>query len=162
MPDHSDAQSEELVKPSHPFGVAARQIIVDGDDVYAFALEGIEVAGKSRNEGFPFAGFHFGDLPLVQRISTDQLHIEVPHVQDSFAGFARDGKRFGKDVVQGRTVRYTLFKVWGFGLELGIGKAGDAGFKGVDFRDDRLDFFDFPFALRPYELGDETFKHRGV
>ena len=98
----------------------------------------------------------------MQNVAADELHIEVPHVQDSFAGFASDSESFGKDVVQGRAVFEALFEFGCFGLELGIGKSGNARFQSVDLHDDRLDFLKFPLAPRPYDLVNQTFKHRGV
>ena len=36
----------------------------------------------------------------MQHHSADQLHIEVPHVEDAFPGFPHDGKCFREDAVQ--------------------------------------------------------------
>ena len=132
MPNDADTQSEKLVEPSHPFRVAPGQVVVDGNDVNAFASEGVQVRGQRGDQRLSFTGLHLGDLALVQRISTDELHVEVPHVQDSFAGFTRYRECFGKDVVQRGTVLYALFEFGGLRLEIGIGKTGDPRFESVD------------------------------
>ena len=96
----ADAQSEKLVEPAHPFRVASGQVVVHGDDVDAFASERIQICGQRGDQRLSFTGLHFGDLALVQHIPADELHIEVPHVQNALAGFADDGKGFGQKVVE--------------------------------------------------------------
>ena len=43
--DHADRQAEELVDLAHPLGVAAGEVVVDGDDMDAFAGERIQIDG---------------------------------------------------------------------------------------------------------------------
>ena len=104
---YADRQSEKLVEPAHPFRVASGQVIVDGNDVDAFAFKRIQIGGQRGDQRFSFTGLHLGDLALVQHIAADQLHVEVPHVQDALAGFARYRECFGKDVVE-RTNRSAM------------------------------------------------------
>ena len=80
MDDDADGEAEELVDLAHPLGVALGQVVVDGDDVDAVAGERVEVAGERGDEGFAFAGLHFGDLALVENHAADELHVEVAHV----------------------------------------------------------------------------------
>jgi hypothetical protein len=47
-----------MIEPAHPDGVAASQIIVDGDDVHTLAGQGIQVAGQGRDQGLALAGAH--------------------------------------------------------------------------------------------------------
>ena len=54
-------QAEEAVEPAHPLGVAAREVVVDGDDVHALALERVQVRGERRDQRLAFAGLHLGD-----------------------------------------------------------------------------------------------------
>ena len=65
---------------AHPLGVAFRQVIVDRDHVDAAPGEGIQVNRQGRDQGFPFTGFHLGNLALVQHHAADQLHVEVAHL----------------------------------------------------------------------------------
>jgi hypothetical protein len=46
----------------------------------------------------------------MQCIAADQLNVIVPHIEDTFAGFTRDGESLREDVVYSRAVRETLFE----------------------------------------------------
>ena len=50
--DDADRHAEELVEAAHPLGVAFGQVIVDGDDVDAFAFERIQVDGQRWRRAF--------------------------------------------------------------------------------------------------------------
>ncbi len=63
--DEADGEAEEFIDTAHPLGVAAGQVVVDGNDVHAFAAERIEVDGQRGDERFTLAGFHFGDVAPV-------------------------------------------------------------------------------------------------
>ena len=65
------------------------------------AGERIQVSGERGDERFAFAGFHLGDLALVQHHAADQLHIEMAHGQRAAAGLARQGKRRGDRGLEG-------------------------------------------------------------
>src|SRR6267154_798437 len=39
--DYADGEAERAIKWAHPFGVAAGEVVVDGDDVYAAASQSI-------------------------------------------------------------------------------------------------------------------------
>ena len=64
--DDSRRSCRGLINPAHPLGVAAGQVVVDGHDVDALALERVEIGRQRGDERFAFAGFHLGDLPGVQ------------------------------------------------------------------------------------------------
>ena len=98
--DDADGHAEEAVDPAHPLGVAAGQVVVDGDDVDALAFERVQVGGQRRDERLAFAGLHLGDLAAVQHHAADELDVEVPHVQHAAAGLADDGERLGQQVVE--------------------------------------------------------------
>ncbi len=91
----ADRHTEKAVQTAHPLGVAARQVVVDGDDMNALAVESVEVRGECRNERLAFAGLHLGDPAAMQHDAADELHIEVPHVQHTAAALAdyREGLR---------------------------------------------------------------------
>src|SRR5690606_34289543 len=63
--DDADGKAEELVDASHPARVARGQVVVDGNDVHAFAGKRVEVDGQGRNKGFAFARAHFGDAAVM-------------------------------------------------------------------------------------------------
>src|SRR6266403_933310 len=64
--DYADGEAERAIERAHPFGVAAGEVIVYGDDVHATAGQGVQGCGQSGYERFAFAGFHFGDFAVVQ------------------------------------------------------------------------------------------------
>ena len=76
----ADGQAQELVNRAHPFAVARRQIIVDGDDMHAPAGQGVEINRHGGDQGLAFAGGHFRDLALVQGDAAHQLHVEGDHL----------------------------------------------------------------------------------
>ena len=98
--DDADRHAEEPVEPAHPLGVAAGQVVVDGDDVDALAVERVQVGGQRGDERLAFAGLHLGDPAAVQDDAADQLHVEVPHVQHAAAGLADDRERLGQQIVE--------------------------------------------------------------
>ena len=114
--------AEELVDAAHPLGVALGQIIVDRDHVDALAFERVQVAGQRGDQRFAFAGSHFSDPAAVQNDAADQLHVEVPHVQDAASGFAADGEGFNQQVVQRLAVCDALLEFHGFLGQLGVGE----------------------------------------
>ena len=91
--DDADREAERAIERAHPFGVAAGEVVVDGDDVDAAAGERVESSGKRGDERFAFAGFHFGDFAAVQHHAADQLHVEVAHVERAAAGFTNERER---------------------------------------------------------------------
>ena len=88
----ADRHAEEAVDAAHPFRVAAREVIVHGDDVNALAVERVEIRGQRGDERLAFAGLHLGERAVVQHHAADQLHVVVPHVQHAAAGFADDAQ----------------------------------------------------------------------
>ncbi len=120
--DDADGEAEELVDLAHPLGVALGEVVVDGDDVHAVAGEGVEVAGERGDEGFAFAGLHFGDLALVQHHAADQLHVEVAHLHGAPAGLAHHGEGLGQNLIE----RFVLGLLDLFGVGDAFEARGDA------------------------------------
>ncbi len=73
-------ESEEFVDGSHPFGVSSCEEVVDGDEVYAFTGECVEVEWQGCDEGFAFAGCHFSDFALVEDDAAHELDVVVDHI----------------------------------------------------------------------------------
>ena len=65
--DDADREAEELVEPAHPLGVAAGQVVVDGDDVNAAAGERIEVERSVATSVLPSPVFISAILPWCRR-----------------------------------------------------------------------------------------------
>ncbi len=111
--DDADAHPEEPVEASHPLRVAARQVVVDRDDVDALAFERVQVGGERRDERLAFARLHLGDLAAVQHHAADQLHVEVPHVEHAASGLAHDGEGFDEQIVERLAVGDALAELVG-------------------------------------------------
>ena len=92
MYDAADREAEEAIDLPHPFRVALCQIVVDGDDVDAFACQRIQVDRQRRDQRFTFARFHLGDVALVKHHAADQLHIEMALAKHALGGFANRRK----------------------------------------------------------------------
>src|SRR5207245_10434099 len=96
--DASDREPEEPVDLSHPAGVAAGQIVVDRDDVYAAARQGVQVNGHRRDEGLAFPRLHLRDLALIENHAADALNVEWAHSESSHGCLAGDGERLGQEL----------------------------------------------------------------
>ena len=73
-------QSQVLIDPRHPFLIAARQIIVYGDEVHAPSRERVEVQGHGGDQRLSFARGHLRNLSLMQHDRSDHLHVVRNHV----------------------------------------------------------------------------------
>ena len=80
------------------------EVVVDGDDVHALALERVQVAGQRGDQRLALAGPHLGDLALVQHHAADELHVVVAHPERAPARLAADRERLGQEVVERRAV----------------------------------------------------------
>ena len=100
MHDDADAHAEETVDLAHPLGVAAGEVVVDGDDVHALAGERVEIGGESRDQRLAFAGAHFRDGALVQHEAADQLDVEMALLEGALGGFAHGGESGGCEIVE--------------------------------------------------------------
>src|SRR5215475_1306394 len=96
---------------------------------------------------------------MMQDVAADQLHIEVPHVEDTFSGFTHHGESFDQQVVQRLAVREALFELGGSGLELFVGEGGNSGLQIVDGRDNGLDLLQFAVVLGAYKLLNDRVEH---
>jgi hypothetical protein len=63
--------------PAHPLGVAAGQVVVDGDHVDALAGERVQIHGQRGDQRLAFAGLHLRDFAAMQDDAADQLHVEA-------------------------------------------------------------------------------------
>ena len=67
--DESHGQAQALEHGREAFGIAPREVVIDGHDVHASAGERVEYGGKEGDERLPFARLHLGDVPLGQHAS---------------------------------------------------------------------------------------------
>jgi hypothetical protein len=142
-----DAHPEEAVEAAHPFRVAAGEVVVHGDDVYAFAFERVEVGGQGGNERLALASLHLGDGAFVQDHPADELHVEVPHVEHALSGFAHDGERFDEEIIEARAVSDALTEFGRFLPELLVGQLLDGRLESANLCDERTQPLYLSFVL---------------
>src|SRR6185436_19588106 len=99
--DDACGKAERMVELSHPLRVAFGQIIVDRDQMSAFALEGIEIDRKGRDQGLSLTCLHFGDAALMENHAANELHVEMAHVQFSAGHLPTDREGFRENIVKG-------------------------------------------------------------
>ena len=138
--DDAGGHAEEAVEFAQFFAVAAGEVVVDGDDVHAFAGQGVQVDGQGGDQGFAFTGAHFGDFALVQHDAANHLYVVVAQAKDALAGFAHDGEGFGQELVEGFAFGEAFAEFGGFRLKGVV-------IEGLDLRFERVDFSDGFFVL---------------
>ncbi|MCY1223428.1 hypothetical protein D9M72_355530 [compost metagenome] len=132
MDDDARRHAEEAVDAAHGAGVALGEVVVDGNDMYAFAGECIQIDRKRRDEGFAFTGFHFGDRALVQDHAADELNVEGTQAEHAAGGFASNSKSRYQQVIERLAVGELLAEFHGLGGECLIRQSLHIGFKSVD------------------------------
>ncbi len=157
--DDADAKAEEFVEAAHPFGVAAGEVVVDGDDVDALAAEGVEVAGQGGDERLTFTGLHFGDLAFVKDHAADQLDVEMAHVEDAASGLADHGEGFYEEVVERGALSDSLFKFNGFSGQVDVGELAKLGLQGGDRGHGGQHRFDFALVFSSEDFGQNGINH---
>ncbi len=126
------SEAEEAVQAAHPFGIALRQIVIDGNHMHALAGQAVQICRQRRHQGLAFTGAHFSDLAKVQDHAADQLHIEVTHFQHALTGFTANGKGFRQQIVQRRALFQPRLELGRLGLQLGITQFRQGIFERVD------------------------------
>ena len=107
----------------------------------------------------------------MQHDAADELHIEMPHVQEAAARFARQGERGHDGWLDGRLQFLFVGFIFGIGVfqalldllaQLRIARCEvfrverlDFRLARVDGRDDRLQFFDVAFVLGADKPSDD-------
>ena len=159
--DDPGGQPQETIDLPHPFGVAAGEIVVDGHDMNALALQRVEIGGERRDQRLAFARSHFGDLAAVHDDAADHLDVEMAHPQRAHCGLAHRRKGFGQDVVE----RFAGFEPGAEFRRLRLQRRViirlHRGFKGVDLVDDLADRGDITVVGRAEQALGEARKHKG-
>ncbi len=100
--DRRDREAEELVDRPHPLDVAARQVVVDGDEMSALGDQGVQVEGQRGDERLPLPRLHLGDLALVQHDPAEELDVEVAQPDRPPRRLAHGGEGLGEDLFERR------------------------------------------------------------
>ena len=90
--DDAERDAEKGEERAHPLRVASRQVVVDGDDVYAVAREGVCGSGEWSNERLPFARAHLGDLSLMKDDCAEDLYVVRTQTDRAFRRLASGGQ----------------------------------------------------------------------
>jgi hypothetical protein len=131
----ADGQTQEPVDLAHPLRVAVREVVVYRDDVDAFPGQGVQVRGQRGDEGLALAGFHLGDLAVVEHHAAEELNVEMAHAQRALRRFAHNPESFGQQLVQRSAVGVALSKLLGLAAQLRIAQLRKRGLEGIDLGD---------------------------
>ena len=134
--EQTDGHAQVLIDAAHPLGVALGKVIIDSNDVYAFAGNSVEIAGQRGDEGLTFASLHLSNVALVQCHGANELHVKVAHAHGALGSLTHGGKGLGKHVVERLAVGVTLAELIGLAAELLLGHLLKLGLKTVDLVDD--------------------------
>ena len=160
--DAAHGEAEVLVEMPHPRRVAARQVVVHGDELHVLSGERVQVERQRGDERLAFACLHLGDLPLVQHDAAHELAVERDHVpRERMSAYVRGGahemaarvlderERLGQDVVQRLAARNALLELRRQAREVRVGQVLFLILllEMVDLCDDRLELLQFPGVL---------------
>ena len=154
--DDADAHAEKLVDLPHPFGVAAGEVIVDGDDVDALAVERVEIDGERRNERLAFAGAHLGDRALMEHVAPDQLHVEMALFQCALGRLAHRRESQRREVVEQLAGGDLGAERVGFSAQFPVAQRFEFALQRIDRRDLGTIAFQPPLVGR----AENRFEHR--
>ncbi len=129
---HPRGQAEEFVDLAHPAGVAACQVVVDGDDVHPFAGQRVQVGRQRGHQRLALAGTHLGDLALVQHHAADQLHVVMAHAERAHGRLAHRGEGLRQQVVEALALAQPLAEFIRPGAQRLVRKLLEPGFQIVD------------------------------
>ena len=121
--DAADRHAQEPVDAAHELALVAGQVVVDGHDVHALALQRVEVARQRGDQGLALTGLHLGDVAPVQGGAAHQLHVEVTLAKRALGDLAHRGERFGHQAVKLLPVVQALLELAGLRLELVIAQS---------------------------------------
>ncbi len=115
--DDADAQAQELVDAAHPLGVAVGEVVVDGDDVDALALQRVQVDRQGRDQRLAFAGAHLGDAAVMQHHAADHLHVEVALAERALGGLAHHREGLVEDGIEAAAALDAAAQLVGLGAQ---------------------------------------------
>ena len=98
--NESDREPEHRVDRPHPLGVAARQVVVERQDVHAVTGEGVQRRRHDGGERLALAGLHLDDVAAIEREGGEHLDVERPQAEDAARGVASERKERGANRFQ--------------------------------------------------------------
>ena len=130
-----DRQPQIVVEPTHPLGIALREVVVDRDQMDALPGQGVEVDRQGPGQRLALAGPHLGDLAFVQREPADQLHVEVPHPERALRRLAHGGEGLGQQRLERLAGRVPGLELVRLILQRVVGQRRHGGLERVDVDD---------------------------
>ena len=152
----TDGQAQEIIEPTHPFGIAACQVIVHRDHMHTFVGQCIEIDRQRRRQGLALTSAHFRNLAVVQCHAAQQLHIEVSHLHDAFGAFPDCGKSFWQQRVERFPGSDPRLELHGFGAQLLVAQGFESGFQRIDLLDRLAILFKNTVVATAEELGQKV------
>ena len=122
--DHTHAEAQEAIDGAHPVGVALGEVLVDRHDVHAVPRQRVQVRRECRDQRLALTGPHFGDLALVEGEPTDELDVEVPHLQHPPRRLAHHGEGLGLQLLEAGARGEALAELVRLGAQLRVGEGG--------------------------------------
>ena len=160
--DDASREAEEAVKLAQFLAVAAGKVVVNGNDVYAFAGECVQIHRQRCHQCFPFTGAHFRDFALMQDDTADHLHVVMAQAEYTLARFAHHGKRFGQDLIQRLALAQALAEFDGFCFQRVIIQCLHLWFERIDFADRFAVLLDQAFVTGAKNFCGDIVKHRSI
>jgi len=160
--DDADAEAEKAVDLTHPVRVAAGQVIVDGDDVDALALQRVEIDRQGGHQRLALAGLHLGDAAAMEDHATHELDVERAHMDRAPGGLAGHGEGRNQEIIRGGSGRDLVLEFNGLGPQPGVRESLDLRLHLVDRRHARQQLLDFPLMLAAKYLGQNRIDHRDL
>ena len=146
--DHAHAQSEKTMHLAHPRRVTRGEIVVDGDDVHAFARQRVEIRRHRSDKRFAFARAHLGDSALMQSDTAHKLNEERTQPEHPVRRLAYRCERVGENVIERLALCQTLLELRGLCGKLFVAQSRVFGRQRVDFFRDfaKLPYLSFVFV----------------
>ena len=152
--NHADRHSEEAVDAAHPVGIAAGEIVVDGDDVHALLRRGR--SGRRRDVAtsvFPSPVFISAILPRCSTIPPTSCTSKCRHGEHAPPRLAHHREGIDQQIVELGTLIAPLAKLRRLRAEIFVRERADIVLALPDGRDKRLNAFEVALVLGAEDLG---------
>ena len=149
---HAAGKAHEAENLSHLLRITFGQIIVDRNNMYALAVQRVQIRRERRHQRFALAGAHLRDASLMQNDAADDLYMEGFHTQHAPVALADGRKSFRKQVIQCLPVSKTPAEFICFAAQLLVRKGLHRIAQRFDSIHQRLDALQLMLAVRAEDL----------
>ena len=125
-------QAQEVVKASHLDAVTLGQIIINSNNVYTLASQGIQIGWQSSYQSFTLTSTHFCNLALVETNTTHHLHIKMSHAQNTAGSLSNNSKGLWQNIIQSLTLSQTVTEFVSTTCQRGIAEIFQAFLKAIN------------------------------